>query len=63
MFLRLTRLDERHHFEELVERPEAAGEGDHRFGEVEEPVFPNKEIMEFEVELRGDVRVVALLEG
>ena len=63
MLLRLARLDERHHFEELVESPKATGEGDHRLGEVEEPVFPDEEVVELEVELRGDVRVVALFEG
>ena len=63
MLLGLARLDQGQHLEQLVERPEAAGEGDQRLGQVEEPVFPYEEVMELEVQLGGDVRVMLLFEG
>jgi len=46
---------------ELIQGAESAGKNDHRFSQVYEPEFPDKEIMEFEIQLIGDESIGFLL--
>ncbi len=62
-FGELVGLVEGEEFEHLVEGAEAAGEDDEGLGEVGEPELAHEEVVEVEVEGRGDVGVGELLEG
>src|SRR5215468_5113951 len=58
----LLRLREGEDLKQLVERAEAAGKNDQRFGEIREPVLAHEEVVKLEVEIRRDVAVGILLE-
>jgi len=54
-------LHQRQHFEKFVHGSETAGENDDRLGQIEEPEFAHEEVVELEIQLSGDVRIVELL--
>src|SRR5205085_3569463 len=60
-FAHLPRLYQGEDFEQFVERAETAREEHNRLGKIDEPELPHEKIMEAEVQLPADIRVVELL--
>src|SRR5664279_4813245 len=55
-------LRQRQQFEHFVEGPEASGKHHQRFGQIGKPQLAHKEVVELEVQVRGDVGIGNLLE-
>src|ERR1700761_7559205 len=59
----LVSLNEGENFKHLVDGAKAAGKDDQRLGQVGKPQLAHEEVVELEVERRGDIGVGSLLEG
>src|SRR5215467_5739928 len=55
-------LGQREDFEKLVERAKAARKNHQRLRKICKPELPHEEVMELQIQRRGDVRVGILLE-